>query len=46
MCDNVQQFAKEYRDYTGFVRDPANGFRSMLWPKKDGVELAIREVRS
>lgn len=42
MCDNVQQFAKAYRPYTDFVRDPANGLRSMLWPKLGGVELSVR----
>jgi hypothetical protein len=42
MCDNVKQFAKEYRDYTDFIRDPANGFRSMLWPRQGGVELSVR----
>lgn len=42
MCDNVRQFARAYRDYTDFVRDPANGFRSMLWPKQGGVELSVR----
>jgi predicted O-methyltransferase YrrM len=44
MCDNVKQFAKEYRPYTDFVRDPANGFRSMLWPKQGGVELSVRDA--
>ncbi|HEY0234723.1 MAG TPA: class I SAM-dependent methyltransferase, partial [Afipia sp.] len=43
MCDNVKQFAKEYRAYTDFVRDPANGFRSMLWPKQGGVELSVKD---
>jgi predicted O-methyltransferase YrrM len=42
MCDNVQQFAGQYRDYLSFVRSPANGFRSMLWPTKGGVEISIR----
>jgi predicted O-methyltransferase YrrM len=42
MCDNVKQFAKEYSDYTKFVRDPANGLRSMLWPKQGGVELSVK----
>jgi len=45
MCDNVRQFAKEYRDYTNYIRDPANGFRSMLWPKKGGVEISVRTPR-
>ncbi|VCU67982.1 O-methyltransferase [Pigmentiphaga humi] len=42
MCDNVRQFAREYRAYTDYVRDPRNGFRSMLWPKQGGVELSVR----
>ncbi|MCW5688365.1 MAG: class I SAM-dependent methyltransferase [Pseudolabrys sp.] len=41
MCDNVRQFAKAYRPYTDHVRDPANGFRSMLWPGQGGVELSV-----
>ena len=46
MCDNVRQFAKEYRDYTDYIRDPANGFRSMLWPGQGGVELSVRTAAS
>jgi predicted O-methyltransferase YrrM len=42
ICDNVRHFAKEFQDYTEFVRDPANGFRSMLWPKQRGMELSVR----
>lgn len=42
MCDNVRQFAKDYRDYTAFVREPSNGFRSMMWPGMGGVELSVR----
>lgn len=41
MCDNVQQFDKEYRDYKDFVRGPMSGFRSMLWPKQGGTELSV-----
>lgn len=44
MCDNVQQFAKEYKAYTDFVRDPSKGFRSMLWPKMGGVELSVKHA--
>jgi hypothetical protein len=42
MCGYIRQFAKEFRDYTEFVRDPGNGFRSMLWPKQGGVEISVR----
>lgn len=41
MCDNVVQFAREYADYLGFVRDPAKGFRSMTLPFKGGVEMSV-----
>jgi predicted O-methyltransferase YrrM len=41
MCDNVRQFIKAYKPYTNHVRDPANGFRSMLWPGQGGLELSI-----
>lgn len=41
MCDNVRQFAKSYKPYTDHVRDPANGFRSMLWPGQGGIELSV-----
>jgi predicted O-methyltransferase YrrM len=41
MCDNVKQFAQAYQAYTDFVRDPHNGFRTMLWPGKGGVELSF-----
>ena len=44
MCDNVRQFEREYRDYTDFVRNPLNGFRSMLWPGQGGVELSVKHA--
>jgi len=42
MCGYMRQFAKEFRDYTEFVGDPGNGFRSMLWPIQGGVEISVR----
>ena len=41
LCDNVVQFAREYRDYLGFVRDPLKGFRSLTLPMKGGVEMSV-----
>jgi hypothetical protein len=29
-------------DYLAFVRDPANGFRSMSLPLKGGTELSVK----
>ena len=42
LCDNVKQFEKEYRDFTDYVRHPANGFRSMLWPGQGGLEISVK----
>lgn len=42
MADNVPHVPRSYRDYTDYVRNPANGFRSMRWPYKGGVEISVR----
>jgi predicted O-methyltransferase YrrM len=42
VCDNVQQFEKEYRPFTEFIREPSNGFRSMVWPGKGGLEISVK----
>jgi predicted O-methyltransferase YrrM len=42
LCDNTVQFAKRYADYLSFVRDPANGFRSISLPMKGGMEMSVR----
>jgi predicted O-methyltransferase YrrM len=42
LCDNTGRFKTEYRDYLGYVRDPANGFRSMHIPFKGGMEITMR----
>lgn len=41
-CDNVGQFRREYREYLDYVRDPANGFCSVLLPQNGGLELSAR----
>ena len=42
VCDNVQIYEKEYADYTAFVRDPRNGFRSVLLSHEGGLEISIK----
>ncbi|BCA56543.1 hypothetical protein W02_36830 [Nitrospira sp. KM1] len=42
MADNVGQLPGAYRAYTDYIRNPSNGFRSMLWPYKGGVELSVK----
>jgi predicted O-methyltransferase YrrM len=42
VCDNVQMYEKEYADYTAFVRNPNNGFRSVLLSHEGGLELSIK----
>ncbi len=42
VCDNVGLFAHEYSEYTDFVRNPANGFRSILMPYQGGLEVSVR----
>ena len=44
MCDNVEQFAKAYRPYTDYVRNSANGFHSMTWRGRGGVEISTRNL--
>lgn len=41
-CDNVTAFRKEYKVYLDYVRDPANGFRSLCVPYAGGVEFSVR----
>ena len=40
--DNVRQFAREYAGFTSFIRDPANGYRTMVWPGSGGLEISIK----
>lgn len=42
VCDNVQIYEKEYEAYTSFVRDPKNGFRSVLLSHEGGLEISIK----
>jgi Methyltransferase domain len=42
MADNVPPVPRAYRPYIEYVRNPANGFRSMNLPYKGGVEISVR----
>jgi predicted O-methyltransferase YrrM len=42
LCDNVEKYEREYSDYTSFVRDPKNGFRSVLLSHQGGLEISIK----
>jgi hypothetical protein len=42
VCDNVQIYEKEYADYTAFIRNPKNGFRSVLLSHEGGLEISIK----
>jgi predicted O-methyltransferase YrrM len=42
ITDNVGTMRGNYREYLEWVRDPRNGFRSMLIPFKSGTEYSVR----
>jgi predicted O-methyltransferase YrrM len=42
VCDNVEIYEREYADYTSFVRNPKNGFRSVLLSHQGGLELSVK----
>jgi predicted O-methyltransferase YrrM len=42
LCDNVEIYEREYSDYTSFVRDPKNGFRSVLFSHQGGLEISVK----
>lgn len=42
LCDNVERYEEEYADYTALVRDPRNGFRSVLLSHQGGLELSVK----
>ena len=42
MTDNVGTFQGNFREYVKYMRDPANGFDSMLLPFKSGTEFSVR----
>lgn len=41
LCDNVERFRRDYRDYLNRVRDPGGGFRSTTLPYDGGFELSV-----
>jgi predicted O-methyltransferase YrrM len=42
VCDNTEQHRSAYADYFAFLRNPANGFRTMTLPFGGGLELSVR----
>ncbi|WP_394824381.1 O-methyltransferase [Pendulispora albinea] len=42
VCDQVVAAAKDYADYLGYVRNPANGFVSVTVPYSGGLEVSVR----
>jgi predicted O-methyltransferase YrrM len=42
VCDNTEQYRSEYADYLAFLKNPANGFRTMTLPFDGGLELSVR----
>ena len=42
VCDNVQIYEREYAAYTALVRDPRNGFRSVMLSHEGGLEISIK----
>jgi len=42
LCDNTIQFARQYAEYLGYVRDPGSGFRTLTLPMKGGLEMSVR----
>ncbi|MET0388044.1 MAG: hypothetical protein ABW321_18880 [Polyangiales bacterium] len=42
IADNVCIMKGDYRDYVDFMRDPRNGFTSMLLPFRTGTESSVR----
>ena len=42
ICDNVEMYEREYSDYTSFIRDPRNGFRSVLLSHQGGLEISVK----
>jgi predicted O-methyltransferase YrrM len=44
LCDNVEMFEREYHDYTSLVRNPENGFRSVLLSHQGGIEMSVKLI--
>jgi predicted O-methyltransferase YrrM len=42
LCDNVERYQREYSAYTSAVRDPKNGFRSVLLSHQGGIEISVK----
>jgi predicted O-methyltransferase YrrM len=42
VCDNVQLYEREYAAYTELVRNPKNGFRSVMLSHEGGLEISIK----
>jgi predicted O-methyltransferase YrrM len=42
VCDNTAQYRDYYRDYFGFLADPANRFLTMTLPFDGGLEMSVR----
>ena len=42
VCDNVQLYEREYAAYTELVRNPKNGFRSVMLSHAGGLEISIK----
>ena len=42
VADDTVSMAAEMGDYLGYVRNPANGYLSVLFPNADGLEITCR----
>jgi predicted O-methyltransferase YrrM len=42
VCDNTEMHRSQYADYFAFIREPANGFRTMTLPFDGGLEFSVR----
>ena len=42
IADDTISLAHEMGNYLGYVRDPANGYLSVLFPDADGLEITCR----
>ena len=42
VCDNVQMYEREYAEYTSLVRNPKNGFRSVMLSHEGGLEISVK----
>lgn len=44
ICDNTGSDKNDYRAHFEFIRDPANGFRTMTLPFEGGLEFSVKGV--